>query len=118
MITVSRIRERLLNLLDPDSPESLDDFDNWFAAASWDMHQSSDLIAQKFAAAIELRLAEFDSGDLSEENLRKELASLVRIYSLHLSSEPVTAISGSSSSFSSQVWAFSAAGRSLVKEAV
>lgn len=117
MITVSQLRERLLNLLDSNGPGALDDFDNWFAGASWDMHQDSDLIAQNFAAAVELRLAEYDSGGLTEEGLRKELANLARTYSLHLSLEPATVISGSSSSFSSQAWAFSTSGRSLVTAA-
>jgi hypothetical protein len=114
MLTVSQIRENLLTLLASNDPEALDAFDDWFASASWNMHQNADLVAQKFASAIELRLAEYDSDKLDEAELRRHLSELVRFYSLYLSSEPATIVTGSSSAFSPQQWAISPAGRKPV----
>ena len=110
MLTVSQIRENLLTLLASNDPEALDAFDDWFASASWNMHQNADL----FASAIELRLAEYDSDKLDEAELRRHLSELVRFYSLYLSSEPATIVTGSSSAFSPQQWAISPAGRKPV----
>ena len=106
MLTVSQIRENLLTLLASNDPEALDAFDDWFASASWNMHQ--------IASAIELRLAEYDSDKLDEAELRRHLSELVRFYSLYLSSEPATIVTGSSSAFSPQQWAISPAGRKPV----
>ena len=114
MITVEQIREHLLNLLAKPAG-SLDDFDEWFAQASWNMHQDSDLMAQKFASAIELRLAEYESQSLSQDQLREELTKLLREYSVKLSMQPVTVIAGTSSSFSCPEWPFVSFGRPLVK---
>jgi len=116
MITVSQIREHLLNLLDSSSPaDALDAFDEWFAKASWNMHQNSDLLAQKFASGIELRLAEYESQNLSQDQLLKELKKLLRENSVQMSMEPVTIVSGTSSSFSSREWPFVSFGSPLVK---
>lgn len=117
MITVDQIRQHLLNLLDSNDTESkttLDEFDDWFAGASWNMHQGSDLIARKFAAAIELRLAEYDSGHLDEVELRRELVQLLKDYSVNFSLEPVTVVNSSNSTFSSRPWAFASVGSPLV----
>lgn len=111
MISVAQIREHLLNLLDTGDQEkglpSLDDFEDWLTQASWNMHQTSDVLAQRFVGAIELRLAEYDSGHFDEAELRKELKDLVVEYSLRISESPITVTSSSSANFSSQVWAFS-----------
>ena len=113
MITVNQIRQHLIDLLDSGSEAALDEFDEWFARASWNMHQDSDLVASEFVGAIELRLAEFDSGHLDDSEVRKELSSLLKHYSVNISLEPVTVRSGSSSSFSSpQAWALSTSGMS------
>jgi hypothetical protein len=118
MITVSQIREHLLNFLAASAVEqrrsALDEFEEWFSRASWNMHQNSDLLAQRFAAAIELRLAEYDAEQLSEDELRSQIRDLVREFSLHISEQPVIVTSSSSIDFNFQVWAFSASGRKLV----
>jgi hypothetical protein len=41
------------------------------------MHQDSDLGAQKLAASIELRLAEFSSEDQTKEDLKAQLQRLL-----------------------------------------
>lgn len=115
MITVAQIREQLLNLLDSKSANALDEFDEWFAGASWNMHKNADLPTQRFAAEVELKMAEFESGAFDEPSLRRQISELVRLYSLQLSSNPVMIVSGSSSSFTStQQWAISPVGRKLV----
>lgn len=83
---------------------SLDEFDQWFAEQSWNIHRSSDLMAQRLAYAVELRLAEYDSGHLPEKDLRDELLELVRVHSLNISLQVVSAVSGTSTVFSSQPW--------------
>jgi hypothetical protein len=71
MIAESQIREKLGRYLRRDL--SLDQFEDWIAQQSWNMHKDSNEAAQKLASAIELRLAEHSSGHLSESALREEL---------------------------------------------
>ena len=92
---------------------ALDDFEEWLVGASWNMHQHSDPIAQKFISAIELRLAEFDSDKVQEAQLKKQLNELLRDFSIGISLGPRTIDSGSSMDFSSQQWTFSPADRRL-----
>lgn len=110
MITVNQIREHLIDVLGASGKAGrklpLDSFDEWFAAASWDMHQASDPVAIQFAAAIELRLAEYESGHLPVADLRRELIDLVKFYSVNLSLDPVNVISGSDNNFNFREWVF------------
>ena len=78
MIAENQIRELLANYLRGDI--SLDQFEDWLVERSWNMHRDSDGAAQKLAAAIELRLAEYSSGHLSDNDLRKELVPIVTSY--------------------------------------
>ena len=55
---------------------SLESFEDWFVQRSWNMHKNSDNSAQRLASAIELRLAEYDNGDLPEDDLYRELGQL------------------------------------------
>ncbi|HEY4904751.1 MAG TPA: hypothetical protein VIH89_14855 [Candidatus Sulfotelmatobacter sp.] len=71
MISESQIREKLGRYLRRDL--SLDQFEDWIASQSWNMHKDSSDVAQKLASEIELRLAEHSSGHLSEASLRDEL---------------------------------------------
>lgn len=71
MITENSIREKLGRFLRKDI--SLDQFEDWLAQSSWNMHMDSSEEAQKLASAIELRLAEHSSGHLDEKPLRDEL---------------------------------------------
>jgi len=75
MIAENQIRERLSRYLRGEI--SLDRFEDWFVEGSWNMHLHSEEAAQKLAAAVELRLAEYSSGHLDEASLRNELLPLV-----------------------------------------
>jgi hypothetical protein len=84
MITVDQIREKLRLMLQESI--SLDDFEEWMSSKSWNMHVDSLPEAISLVGNIELLLAEFDNGHLSEENLIKSLRILVAFeidYSSH-----------------------------------
>ncbi len=74
MIEENEIRAKLLSLSD------LDGFEDWIAQQSWNMHLDSKPSAQKLVGKIELALAEFHSGHLSEPLLRQMLRNLARTY--------------------------------------
>lgn len=105
-----QIQEQLFKLLSNEI--SLDEFDEWIAQNTWNIRRNPDLSAQKLAYAIELRLAEFDSGHLPEQQLRDEFAKLASMFIEVRSNSFSTA---SSSSFTMQPWSFLSAGTSLSK---
>jgi hypothetical protein len=74
MIQENEIREQLLALSD------LDAFEDWIVQHSWNMHQDSDPSAQKLVGKIELALAEYSNGHISEFELRRQLDNLARTY--------------------------------------
>lgn len=76
MIKESEIRLKLAQLLLFDSL-SLSAFEDWLVEQSWNMHLDSLEGAQRLVWAVELRLAEFSSDDLSEAQLWQELYSLL-----------------------------------------
>lgn len=55
---------------------SLDDFDAWLAAATWDVERGDEHEAHWLAAEIMLRLAEFSRGHWSEADLRERFSGL------------------------------------------
>ena len=75
MITVDQIRAELQKVIREET--SLDAFDEWFAQASWNMHLNSTPDAIRLASMVELCLAEFDGGFLSETNLFAELRNIL-----------------------------------------
>ena len=75
MITESQIREKLIEFL--DSKIDLDSFEDWLVTQSWNMHRDSDEAVQRLVSGIELRLAEFSAGHLSERVLRDEFRELL-----------------------------------------
>ena len=77
MITHAEIAEQLNLLL--DGAISLNNFEDWLAVRSWNMHADSSDEAQNLVWAIELNLSEFSSGHLDESGLREELAALVPV---------------------------------------
>ena len=113
MVTVPEIRSHLVDLLasEVDKENALSAFEDWLVQASWNMHQTSDLKAQQFAADIELHLAENDS---DHDLLWKSLQGVLRAHSLSLSQEPIRVESSSSIDFKRQEWAFSSAGKPRV----
>jgi hypothetical protein len=75
MISQVEIYSKLNSLISHDL--SLPDFEDWLVEKSWNMHKNSDPAAVKLVSAIELRLAEWSSGHLSEESMRKEFLSML-----------------------------------------
>jgi len=56
---------------------SLDEFRAWFDSETWDVIDESSTATQQVAGEIELRLAEFTNGHLSESELRSLLQPLL-----------------------------------------
>jgi hypothetical protein len=100
MVTVFQIRERLLDFLAAfDEANALNSFEEWLATSTWNMHQDSEISAQKMASDIGLYLAEFDSGQIDKSGFKSELVDLLSAVSIGLSFEPVVS-QGTSSVFS------------------
>jgi hypothetical protein len=110
MITVAQIREHLVDYLASDSAEALDQFDDWLAGASWNMHQHSDPQAQRLVSAVELCLAEYDAGKVEERQLRAQFKDMLREipFSIPLNTKnQITVSSNSSTDFNSLQWMIS-----------
>ena len=75
MIDVAKIREQLFRYLTREI--TLNDFEDWLILGSWSMHQDSSDEAQRLVGAIELRLAEYSDGHLTDEALDRELGGLI-----------------------------------------
>jgi len=75
MITEAQIRDRLFSYLTREI--TLNDFEDWLELQSWNMHQDSDDAAQRLVGAIELRLAEYSEGHLTDDALERELRGLI-----------------------------------------
>lgn len=74
MANALEIREKLGKLLSRQI--SLDDFEEWFAPYSWNIHKSGDPEAQKLAYAIEHQLSQFDAdGDALRIELTRILSA-------------------------------------------
>jgi hypothetical protein len=69
------IRQHTLRFL--EDKLSLDDFEDWLVANSWNVHQSGDPEIIDLVFEIELHLAEFSNGHLDEEELRAALRSTI-----------------------------------------
>jgi hypothetical protein len=74
MITESQIRNRLFAYLTREI--TLNEFEDWLVAQSWNMHRDSDQKARALAGAIELRLAEYTADHLTDDGLDRELKGL------------------------------------------
>ena len=71
----SKLRADIIELV--EGRLALDDFEDRFVAESWNMHQAASPSAIALASGVELRLAEYSSGHLSENDLLSELSKLV-----------------------------------------
>jgi hypothetical protein len=109
MVTASKIREGLVDLLANFNEASLAAFEEWLTAESWNMQSGSDLDTQKLVGEIQLRIAETDDENQSRDWLKGKLRAILSTYSLSISllSDSVKVSSGSSTAFTSQEWAFS-----------
>lgn len=109
MINETQLRLHLIKLI--EGKLTLDEFEDQFVSASWNMHQDSSTSAIALASAVELRLAEHSSGHLDEPGLRKELFGLVSGSIFNLASDIAgTMKSDSSIQFIDWVWQQSPAG--------
>lgn len=74
-MSANEIREQLASYL--ASEISVEEFEDWIAQRTWNIHQQPDEDCKKLAFAIEARLAEYSGGHIDESKLRQELAPLV-----------------------------------------
>ena len=58
---------------------SLQEFEDWLGAESWDVQLADDAEATSLAYDIERGLAELSSGDRTEEDFRRFLARLLQV---------------------------------------
>lgn len=55
---------------------SLREFQDWFVPATWDVDAAEDAATRELAADVDLRLAEFTNGHLTEQQLRSRLSRI------------------------------------------
>ena len=79
MLEVNDIRKNLANYL--AKKISLSEFEDWFVQNSWDSQKTGNLELRELVHTIELRLSEFSSGHLTEQELREELLPFVTLIS-------------------------------------
>ena len=86
MIAENQIREKLGRYLRQEM--SLDQFEDWIAQQSWNMHKDSNDAAQKLASAIEMGCRN-SSGHLDEPTLREELRQFANppVVRIHLAKQ-------------------------------
>ena len=73
--TLQELRSRLATYVEGNS--SLSEFRDWFDLETWDTAGKSDSLFLDLVGEIELRLAEFTNGHLSENELRRHLETLL-----------------------------------------
>jgi hypothetical protein len=98
MISDTEIRDRMAAVA--ASEESLDSFEAWFVQQSWNVHKYGNVGAQRLVYWIELRLAEYSSGHLTEEHLLGEFRNLLSTASINLGADSPATIVESGSSLS------------------
>lgn len=69
---------------------TLESFEDWLVTNTWNVHQRNDRLAEELTGAIELALAEYTSGDRTEDELKAELWHL--LFSQALIREPQQAV--------------------------
>jgi hypothetical protein len=74
------IRERLAQYL--DARITLREFQAWFVPATWNLEATADPAAFNLATEIELRLAEFTNGHITESQLRDIFLSIATTYTV------------------------------------
>lgn len=73
--TVHELKARLSRYL--NNTDSLNEFRDWFDDETWGLAAEPDSPARRIAGKIELRIAEFTNGHLTEDELRMLLRHLV-----------------------------------------
>jgi hypothetical protein len=85
VMSENEIRNQLASYLASDIP--VEEFEDWIAQRTWNIHQSGDRTAEQLAYAIEAKLAEFSGGHIEETSLRRDLSPLVTDYTPELTVE-------------------------------
>src|SRR6266705_3914444 len=75
MVSQAELRDRVARFI--SGSMSLNDFEDWFVASSWNVHQQADVEVQRLVGAIELALAEYSNDHRTEGEVRTLLQSLV-----------------------------------------
>jgi len=83
MIRESEVRERVRAVL--ANTLALDQFEDWLAQHSWNMHLDSDPSVQGLVTSIQMALDEYAAGGLTEAKLRAEFAALLEMIILAIS---------------------------------
>jgi hypothetical protein len=73
-LTLQSLRSHLADYL--DGTRSLSEFRDWFDVETWGVASEPDSLVRQTAGEIELRIAEFTNGHLSEQELQKLLRPL------------------------------------------
>ena len=97
MISQAEIRSKLNSLI--SGALSLDEFEDWIAVNSWNMHVDADPVAQALVSAIELRLAEHSSDHLPWQQMLEEFRALLGgfvVLNVRLNADPFVRSTGSS----------------------
>jgi hypothetical protein len=76
---------------------TLDDFEEWLTAASWNAQKNSDTDALRMVGKIELYLAEADAESKSYDELLRDFANLSGIWMFKMGDAPSSLISADSS---------------------
>jgi len=98
---------------------ALEDFEDWLVQGSWNIHKGQDLLAQRIAYAVELRLAEHHDGYLPLQELRGELRALMDAYSFYLPQSSAYVSNGTSTVIEkTQQWSVLPFGMSLATASV
>ena len=81
-MSANEIRERLASYLANEIP--VEDFEDFVAQRTWNIHQSGEEHAKSLAYAIEAKLGEYSGGHINEQTLRNELSPFVTDYTPEL----------------------------------
>ena len=93
MLSETQLREQVAQFV--GGQISRDEFEDWLVQNSWNIHRGRDIAAQRLVYAVELRLAENDSGHLPELEFRAELKSLLNNVNFPASPDDPIITSGS-----------------------
>jgi predicted HAD superfamily phosphohydrolase len=104
MVTVSQIREHLVDMLVSLEPEkALDAFEKWLANASWNMHLDSKAGAIQMVGKLQLTLAELDNCSIDNETARNIFREIAVSFDMDESNDTGVVIKTGSSSVIAQV---------------
>jgi hypothetical protein len=73
MIDLSEFASRLRRCADG---QSIEDFEEWFDSASWNVHQENNEVLTDFVFRVESLLSAYAEGRLSGESVREQLKGL------------------------------------------